>query len=435
MKNLTGLFACLLLTASCAVAKDYDVRAFGAKGDGVSMNTEAIQRAIDACSAAGGGRVVLESGRYMTGTILLKDGVDLHLEVDAVLMGSSDWQDWRDQPQAKHVRQEMCPRKRTACLVFADEARQVAITGRGTIDANGASFVEPIPGDHDGLQYRRKLPLTQSPPRVVFFAGCEDVRVEEITLRDPPAGWSFWVHDCDRVSFDRVNVLTNVEYPNNDGIHVNCSRDVTIANCRIETGDDSIIVRANSASLAQPKPCERVTVVNCSLRSYANAIRIGWLNDGVIRNCTFANLTVTDSANGIGIVLPKWNPRDNMPDQGVESSLIENLVFSNVTMDRLLARPVQIEIDPGAETLCTAIRNIRFMNMSVRGLEYPVVRGREANPIEDVTFSACSFVREDDKDYPPWRKQGFASILRRPGLGECLWTKNLVYDRVTWSGR
>lgn len=60
---------------------------------------------------------------------------------------------------------------------------------------------------------------------------------------------------------------------------------------------------------------------------------------------------------------------------------------------------------------------------------------REANPIEDVTFSACSFVREDDKDYPPWRKQGFASILRRPGLGECLWTKNLVYDRVTWSGR
>ena len=113
------------------------------------------------------------------------------------------------------------------------------------------------------------------------------MRVEGVTLRDPPSGWSFWVNDCDRVRFRGVDVLTNMEYPNNDGIHVNCSRDVLISDCRIETGDDAIIVRANSASLAAPKPCERVAVVNCSLRSYANAIRVGWLNDGIIRNCTF----------------------------------------------------------------------------------------------------------------------------------------------------
>ena len=411
------------------------VRDRGAAGDGRTLDTEAIQKTIDEVSAAGGGRVVFDHGVFMTGTLCLRDGVEIRLEVDAVLKGSPDWREWRDQPQAKHVRQEMCPRKRTACLVFADEVRNVAITGRGTIDANGASFVEPIPGDHDGLQYRRKLPLTQSPPRVIFFAGCCDVRIEGVTLRDPPAGWSFWVHDCDRVSFDRVNVLTNVEYPNNDGIHLNCSRDVTISNCRIETGDDSIIVRANSASLSAPKPCERVTVVNCSLRSYANAIRIGWLNDGMIRNCTFSNLTVTDSANGIGIVLPKWNQRDDMPDQGVESTLIENLVFSDIVMDRLLARPVQIEIDPGTNTLCAAIRNVRFSSMTVRGLEYPIVLGREENPIEDVTFSDCTFVREDERGYPPWRKQGFASILRRPGAIERAWVKNLRFDRVTWSGK
>ena len=91
-----------------------------------------------------------------------------------------------------------------------------------------------------------------------------------------PAGWSYWIHDCDYVAFDRVKIFAEVEYPNNDGIHINSSRNVTISNCDITCGDDSIIVRANNASLAENKVCEKVCVTNCNLTSYSGGIRIGW---------------------------------------------------------------------------------------------------------------------------------------------------------------
>lgn len=437
MRIRAELFLWVLLTGLCADAKDYDIRAFGAKGDGITKNTEAIQRAIDACSAAGGGRVVLEGGRYVTGTVLLKDGVELHLDVTGTLVGSPDWRDWRDQPNCRHLDMAMCPRHRNAALVFADEAKRIAITGRGRIDANGTAFVEPVPDYREGLRYRRVYGLDKSPPRAVLFAGCSDVTVTDVTVSNLPAGWSFWVHDCDRVRFDRVSILTPVDYPNNDGVHVNCSRDVTISNCIIETGDDCIVVRANSASLRENRPCERVCVVNCTLRTYANGIRIAWLNDGAVRDCVFSNIVINRSANGIGIVLPEWHPRDGMPDQGREATLVENLSFDNIVMDRLNARPVAIEIATNAETRCEAIRNIRFSNMTCRGLEFPRLIGRAGNPIEDITFVDCTFTKVPDTTpgYENWRQDGWSKFLRDPGAPEREHLRNVTFERCAFRDR
>ena len=145
-----------------------------------------------------------------------------------------------------------------------------------------------------------EYPTEQTLPRVVFFAGCKFVTVTDVTMVGQPAGWSYWVHDCDYVHFDRCKILSDMRYPNNDGIHINCSRDVTVSNCIIEAGDDAIIVRANSRSLKQDTACERVVVTNCTLKSWAYAIRLGWSNDGHIHNCIFSNLTITHSWLGIG---------------------------------------------------------------------------------------------------------------------------------------
>ena len=297
--------------------REYNIRDFGAIGDGKTMNTEAIGRAVDACAENGGGKVVVGAGIYMSGSICLRSGVNLHIEHDGVLLGSPDWRDYPEKENLKHVDTKGLPRYRNASFIFAEECDSVSITGTGKIDANGKSFVQK---NEKGKYVRIDAP---TPPRVVFFTGCTNVRVEDVTMVNQPAGWSYWIHDCDYVAFDKCKVLAELQYPNNDGIHINSSRNVTISDCIISTGDDSIVVRANNRSLKENKICEKVAVTNCILTSYANGIRIGWINDGVIRDCVFSNITMTDTNVGVGIVLPR---AENAPvDRGREPTLIKNL--------------------------------------------------------------------------------------------------------------
>jgi polygalacturonase len=209
-----------------------------------------------------------------------------------------------------------------------------------------------------------------------------------------PAGWSYWIHDCDYVSFDKCKIDAEVEYPNNDGIHVNSSRNVTISNCSIRCGDDCIIVRANNVSLPENKVCERVVVTNCNLTSYSGGIRIGWINDGVIRNCTFSNIVMTNTTVGIDILLPHFlfDPEKLFTaDMGRESTLIENLTFNNIIMDNNFAYPIKILIDERPETKVEAIRNIYFSNIHASSPCGFCLLGREENPLDNIRLSDCTF--------------------------------------------
>ena len=369
---------------------EYIIKDYGAVGDGKTLNTEVIQSVIDTCYKNGGGRVTVSDGVYMTGTVVLKSNVELHITSNATLLGSPRCEDYPEF-EKKHVIMENLPRFQSACMIFAEECENIAITGTGKIDANGESFIEIDPTEGAETVYRRISKKT--PPRVVFFTGCRNVRVIDVTMQNQPAGWSYWIHDCDLVSFDRVKILANVLYPNNDGIHINCSRDVTVSNCIINCGDDSIIVRANSRSLHENKVCERVTVTNCALTSHSGGIRIGWINDGVIRNCTFSNLVMTDTTVGVSIFLPPdwWAPSD----YGREETLIENLHFSNIVMDDNYSVPIYIDIMGDEKTKVKAIRNLSFDNVRARGLKLPYLRGRADAPIENIQFNNCSFEELD----------------------------------------
>ena len=396
--------------------KEFDIRSHGAVGDGRTLNTDAIQRTVDECAASGGGRVVVADGSFITGTVVLKSGVELHLEENSMLMGSPDWRDWKDQPNARHIDTWFCPRHRSAALIFADEAEDIAITGSGTIHGNGMAFVEKNPESASG-QLRRRLGLDKSPPRLVFFAGCRHVRVSGVNVEYPPAGWSFWVHDCDDVAFDHVKIAVDVDFPNADGIHVNCSRDVAITDCDIETGDDCIIVRANSASLAKNRPCERVSVSRCRLRSYSSAVRIGRVNDGVIRNCTFSDLKIRDSVCGIGLLFPQGGPRETCPDQGREATVVENMSFSNIEMERICARPIYVEITPDETTRVERIRNLRFSNVASIGLMLPMISAPRPGIVGDIFFEDCRF-ELDPAGNAAYRNNGeigFASCQRFEG--------------------
>ena len=406
-----------IVMVSRAAAADFDVRSYGAKGDGSAKDTVAIQAAIDECAGKGGGRVVFADGVFLSGAIQVKSGVELCIDRTARLLASPDIADFPDWPDAKHVVKDNLPRQRNVAFIFADEAERIAITGGGTIDCNGKFHIkEKADPEWKGWRYERVHPMTNTLPRVVFFAGCSDVVIRDITMTGQPAGWSYWIHDCDRVQMTCLKILANVRYPNNDGIHVNCSRDVTISDCIIETGDDSIIVRANSRSIRENKPCERVMVNNCTLRSWSSGIRIGWIDDGEIRDCSFSNIVMYDTSVGVSINLPRRRNRPGWTDYGREATLVEDLSFENIRMNGIYARPILVTMVPAAAgTHVAAIRDIRFTNVHATGLELPLLEGRPECPLRDFMFSNCSFRRVgEDALKEDWKRHGYAAIDRRP---------------------
>ncbi len=390
---------------------DYLIQNYGAIGDGETNNAEAIQAAIDACSAAGGGRVIVSGGTFLTGTIVLKDNVDLHIAQSGKILGSPNcgeyeevedktvrrdlWgkvKDYGDYPDfdKKHVDKNLVPRFRGSALIVADEVKNVSITGEGTIDANGEKFMEIVT---DGTGYTwtsvRRIDAP-TPPRVVFFTGCTNVTVKDITMVNQPAGWSYWVHDCDYVSFDRIKVIARVDYPNNDGIHINCSRNVTVSNSSITCGDDSIVVRANSISLKENKVCERVVITNCNLTSNTACIRIGWINDGIIRNCCFSNLVMTDATVGITLFLPDKD-HCSPSDIGRESTHIENLSFSNIIMDNTFSSPIIMQPTDHPDTKISKIGDLYFSDIHAKAYRLPYLVGTKDHPLENIRFSNCDF--------------------------------------------
>ncbi|MBE6597284.1 MAG: hypothetical protein E7641_06395 [Ruminococcaceae bacterium] len=438
--------------------KNCDVRNYGAVGDGVTMNTAAIQAAIDDCSAHGGGQVILEEGRYLCGRIDLKDGVDLHIERDAVLLGSTDVNDFPE-IVTDFWRTEYAPRFNKRCFIYAEGCTEIAITGRGIIDCQGRAYVEPMTEEEiekrPSMSFKRKpfplpegsAPLDESvtmvgaaphpldprstslaPARVVFFIGCRNVMVEDITMQNQPAGWSYWICDCDNVHFHRAHIFAAVDMPNNDGIHINCCRNVTVSDCNITCGDDCIVVRAYSAPLHENKVCEKVAVTNCNLTSHACAVRVGWINDGIIRNCTFSNLNITESLHGLGMFLP-GNPADaRMSDEGFEATHIENISFSNITIDRHYGSPIAISISK--DNLCDTIRNIYFSNIHSFSAKMPFVKGRPDRHVKNVYFSDCHFAQIRYEDIPTKFAARMAKLNRPLTPPEFRCVDNLVMNNT-----
>ena len=414
----------LALAAGVAAAATYDVTGYGAKADGATDCTAAIQKAIDACSAKGGGTVLVPGGGvYKTYTLNLKNNVDLHLERGATLKGGEDALKYPPFPPTEVWRSDRCPRWNRRAMFYTCGQTNVAITGAGTIDGNAEAFHERVDGRW------RRISHTNITGRCVFFAGCRDVRFDDVLVYHP-AGWSTWFLDCDRVQCRGVRIECHHEFPNGDGLHFGGCRDVTVSDCIIDAQDDAIILRSHQEQLRAPVPCERVTVANCTLRSNQSAIRIGWTGDAEVKDATFSNIVCPYSRLGVQFYLPKLrNPLHNidpvrgngvpLPDFPLAPFAVKDLRFDNMQVN-CFNSPFYIDI--GASENVAYLKDVTFSNCRFTSQLPPTFRCRPEDHVSNWRFSNVEFNVQKPRGSLP------------PNTG--LWfdnAKDVVLDNVKWS--
>ncbi len=353
----------------------FDIADFGARPGGEALNTAAIQKAIDACHAAGGGRVVCGPGTWRTGTLTLKSHVDLHLSQGCRLLGSTDLKDYREFV-GKGFRPEFVPEGSSKSLLAAADAEDIAITGTGEVNGQGPSFFDTSTTLWE--HFYAKPPTAR--PRMLTLYRCRDVRIEGPAFVDSPC-WTFWLMKCERVHIHRIRILADQRMINNDGIDLDACRDVTVSDCIFKTGDDCIAVRSIRSVFDAPGVCENLVVSNCVLDSFSEGIRIGCPSDGIIRNCTFANLVIRSHSNGIACD----HPRGYLcPPGSAGTAVIHDVLFSNVVID-CGKTPIKVAVAEGIAL--PRLEGLSFQHVRIRSGGPCVVQGNAATTIRDVSFS------------------------------------------------
>ena len=296
-------------------AKDVLVTDFGAVPDGRTLNSASIQAAIDFVSADGGGKVVFTPGNYVTGTIYVKDGVTLHLEAGASLLGSNNPWDFTKDPYVGWT-----------SMIFSIKQKNVGITGAGTIDGRGFvvanNMVEYI---HRGLfedPLKLDRPNEVNRPENIYFRECDSVTVTGITLKDP-GSWNQTYDQCHNVYVEGLTVDSK-SYWNNDGIDIVDCEDVVIRNCYIDAADDVYCFKSHSSD----HMCRNILLENCVGRSSANGVKFGTVSKGGFKDFVIRNITMFDTyRSAVTFAAVDGAEIENILVDGVRSIHTGNVVF------------------------------------------------------------------------------------------------------------
>jgi len=284
------------------VTKVFNIESFGTVGDGVAIETQAIQDSIDACHDAGGGVVRVPAGDFQIGTIKLKSNVTLSLDYGANLLGSTDTADYTteglDDPR------EGGPH----CLIYANGATNVAIEGLGVIDGRGTA--ENFPrrrsrGRNQGLR-----------PRLLRMNNCDGVTFSGVTWKRP-AFWGLHLVDCKNIHFDAITVRFRNNNFNNDGLDLDGCENVWIQNCDIDSGDDAICLKSSK------NPCRNIVVRGCRVSSNTAALKFGTSSRGGFIDVNVSNCYFHDC------------PMGAIKLQLVDGGRLENVDISRITMDEV----------------------------------------------------------------------------------------------------
>jgi polygalacturonase len=367
-------------------------QSFGAKVDGLTLDSPAINAAIDRANAQGGGIVYLSPGVYLCGTVVLKSNVTLHLEAGAVILGTTDLTKYEAQistPTAPGTR----PTSQGHHLIFARDAENITLSGAGLIDGQGPKLwvksTTDIPAAPDqhwadvvSVHYHH-VPGEVSP--LLEFDNCKHLRIEQVRIENA-SGWTLRTLSCTYVVIDGVFIKNPVIGPNTDGMDITSSSDVHIANCSIDTGDDAICLKSENPYGGEVSVMRNVTVTNCTLATCCNGFKFGTATKGGYENIMFTNSTI-------------WNPADSdlaarvisgIGIEMVDGGYVDGVVISNIRMQRTRT-PIFIRLGarkaplPGAKTF---LRGVMISDIhATEAVLTNSITGLPGLEVEDVTLS------------------------------------------------
>ena len=357
-------------------AIDVNIRDTGAVGDGQTLNTSAIQAAIERVFQAGGGRVVFPAGKYLTGSITLRSNVELHFEENAILLGSTHMEDYPPHPFPKF--RSLRDKGGFPALIYAEGAEHVTLTGPGTIDGQGAAFQPEM----------NRLNNEDIRPRGIVLISCKDVRVQGGLYLCNAGSWMQHYLNCEDVEIHNIEVFNHVT-ANNDCIDIDGCRHVRVSGIRGDSYDDGITLKATG-----PADCEDVVVEDCTIASHCAAIKCGTESTGGFKHICIKNISVVPSVAGKLV----YGTRRGAAGIGLmiaDGGTMDDVTISNVTI-RGPRAPFYIRLgnrsrkymDSVVEPPVGVVRNITLSDITISDVQSKCswICGLPGHPVENVTL-------------------------------------------------
>lgn len=355
-----------------------------------------LQAAIDRCAAQGGGTVVVPPGQHTSGALFFRDNITLHLEAGATLLASQNPADY----PIISTRWEGVEQPAYAPFISGKGLKNIAITGRGTIDGQGAPWWKA---------YREKT-LAHPRPRLIGFADCDNLLIEGVTLTNSPA-WTINPVRCHNVNVRGVTIINPPDSPNTDGINPDSCRLVRISDCYVSVGDDCITIKSGTQfeNPALLQPCRDITITNCTLERGHGGVVIGSEMSGGVQNVAISNCVFIGTDRGI-----------RLKSRRGRGGTVENVRVSNVIMDGVLCpftinlyyhcngakgdTTVSDKAPHPVDTSTPAFRNIHYSHITAVDVKIAAgfLYGLAEMPLEDVSLSDISVTLSGgaDADYP-----------------------------------
>lgn len=420
MRHFILLF---ILMPSFLFTQDHNILSYGAIQDGQTLNTKAIQKAVDQAHENGGGKVVIPKGRFLTGAIQMKSNVELHLEAGGVLLGSTDPVDYYNL-------------RRWKALILADGANNMAISGEGEIDGQGRELALHIDslfyaGQIDSARYNfvEMRPKYYLRPQLLEFVECQNIQIKDITLKNA-ACWVQTYDKCRNLEIDNITVESDA-YWNNDGIDIQDCINVRLTNSFVNSADDGICIKSQSSEHL----CDSIYISNCTVRSSASAVKFGTVSHGGFKNVIIKNIKVYDTfRSAIAVEVVDGGTLDNVLIEGITATntgnaifirlgerskkeqmgVLRNLTLRNIKAEVVLERPdYEYEIRGPAlpffhntfPSSITGIPGFLIENLTLENIDitYP---GRANKGLAHAPLSRLNQVPEKIKDYPEFSMFG-----------------------------